>query len=213
MRSATDSPPAPVPALVLAAGSSSRLGQPKQLLVYEGETLLHRAVRTALAAGCAPVFVVTGALDAALRAAVADLPCQPVHNPAWATGMSSSVRTGMRALLAATSRPQNAPAAVLLLLCDQPLLTAEHLRQLLATQRATGCPAVASAYAGATGVPAVFGSALFEQLQVQNGAGGAQRLLSSLPAASLRRLDFPAAALDVDTPAQYQQLLAVSREP
>ena len=60
----------PVPALVLAGGSSSRLGQPKQLLVFEQETLLHRAVRTALAAGCRPVLVVTGALHAELGAAL-----------------------------------------------------------------------------------------------------------------------------------------------
>lgn len=197
---------APAAALVLAAGSSSRLGQPKQLLLYEGETLLHRAGRTAVAAGCAPVIVVTGALDAELRAAVADLPIHAVHNPDWAAGMSTSVRAGMSAL---AQKPgfSGPPPAVLLLLCDQPLLTASHLRELLRVQRETGAPAVASAYADTAGVPMAFGPTLFERLRTLSGAGGARQLLATLPPAQVRTVAFPGGALDVDTPAQYQQLL------
>lgn len=204
--------PVPMPALVLAAGNSSRLGRPKQTLLYEGETLLHRAVRTALAAGCAPVLVVSGALDAELRAAVADLPCQFVHNPVWATGLGSSVAAGADALLAWAATAPNPPAALLLLLCDQPLLTADHLKALIARQRATGSAAVASAYAGVAGVPVVFGAALFDRLRRLDGVGGAGQLLKSLPPAELLTLDFPAAALDVDTPAQYAQLLAINKQ-
>lgn len=208
-----EAPPAAA-ALVLAAGSSSRLGQPKQLLPYEGETLLHRAVRTAAAAGCSPIVVVTGALDNVLRGAVADLPCRVVHNPDWASGMGSSVRAGLAPLLPGPDAAGSAPAglaAVLLMLCDQPLLTAEHLSRLISVQRQTGRAAVATTYAGIVGVPAIFGPALFERLRSLDGAGGAQRLLRSLPTADVDTLDFPAAALDVDTPAQYAQLLATAK--
>lgn len=188
-------------ALVLAAGNSSRLGQPKQLLIYQRETLLHRAVRGALAAGCAPVIVVTGALDAELRQAVADLPCQAVHSPNWATGMGASIRAGVAALGAL--HPDN----VLVMSCDQPLVTADALRQLLRLQQISGAPAAAAAYADTFGIPAVFGPAALADLRRLRPEQGAKSLLAGYgPALAL--LPLPAAAFDVDTPAAYAALLA-----
>lgn len=198
-------PPSPPPlapsaaALVLAAGNSSRLGQPKQLLVYQGETLLHRAVRTALAAGYTPVVVVTGALNTELRHAVADLPCQTVHNPDWAAGMGASIRAGLAALGPAAT-------AVLVLSSDQPLVAAAQLAALAQHQQATGAPAVAAAYADAFGIPALFAASALADLHNIRPEQGAKLLLARYgPALAL--VPMPDAAFDVDTPAAYQDLL------
>ncbi len=193
----------PTAAIILAAGSSNRLGQPKQLLIYQRETLLHRAVRTALAVGCAPVVVVTGALDTELREAVADLPCQIVHNTNWAAGMGASIRAGIGGLNRAHT------GAVLVMSCDQPLVTDEALRQLVQQQLATGASAVAAAYADTFGIPALFAPAAVAGLLALPPAQGAKPLLASFgPALALVLM--PDAAFDVDTPAAYAALLARS---
>ena len=198
--------PLPPALLLLAAGASTRLGQPKQLLMYEGKTLLRRAAETAVASGCHPVLLVTGALHDELLPEVAGLPLVVVRNERWAEGMGSSIRAGMAAL-AADAAPHSLPSAVLVMLCDQPLLTADHLQNLLARQQETGRAAVASAYAGTLGVPVVFGPALFDQLSQLHGAKGAGPLLASLRPDEVEQVDFPNGVVDVDTPAQYQQLL------
>jgi molybdenum cofactor cytidylyltransferase len=192
--------------LLLAAGASTRLGQAKQLLPYEGQTLLRRAAETAVASGCQPLVLVTGALYEELLTEVAGLPFEVVRNDAWAEGMGSSIRAGMAAL-AELIAPENPLSAVLVMLCDQPLLTADHLQKLLARQRETGRAAVASAYAGTLGVPVVFGPALFDRLGQLHGAKGAGPLLASLRPDEVGQVDFPNGVVDVDTPAQYQQLL------
>ena len=186
--------------LLLAAGSSSRMGQPKQLLPYRGRTLLRHAAETAVASGCAPVVLVTGAVHEALVAEVVGLPVQTVHNLAWETGMASSIRAGLAAVQAAQ------PTAVLIMLSDQPLLTPELLRELVLRQQQTQMPAVAAAYGSALGVPAVFDRKLFPELLRLQGAQGANRLIAGLGAA-VGRVPFPEGLLDVDTPEQYAALL------
>ena len=196
-------PPAPAGAvalLLLAAGASTRMGRPKQLLPYQGRTLLRHAAETAAATGCAPLVLVTGALHDELVAEVAGLPIRPVHNPEWATGMASSIRAGLGAL---TEAP---PAAVLIMLTDQPLVTPELLRQLIARQQHTQAPIVAAAYGDTLGVPAVFAAALLPELMLLQGQAGAGRLIASRGAA-VGRVPFPAGLLDVDTPAQYAALV------
>lgn len=207
--------PAPLPPalLLLAAGASSRLGQPKQLLRFEGQTLLRRAAETAAASGCRPLVLVTGALHEELLPEIAGLPFEVVRNEAWAEGMGSSIRAGMAFLTTPTmpATPDNSLSAVLLMLCDQPLLTAKHLQKLIGRQQETGRAAVASAYAGTMGVPAVFGSALFNRLSTLGGPKGAGPLLASLASNLVATLDFPNGEADVDTMAQYELLLKRAR--
>lgn len=106
--------------LLLAAGVSSRLGsEPKQLLAYEGESLLRHAARTALASSCLPIIVVIGAHRERIEAEIADLPVEIIFNEAWAAGMASSIRAWMEYLVA-----HAAPRAVVLMLCDQPHVSA-----------------------------------------------------------------------------------------
>ena len=110
-------------AVVLAAGGSTRLGRPKQLLTRDGETLVHRAARLALESGAARVLVVVGAHADEVRAAVAALPVECLANPAWSSGMASSLRLAAEALA-------SHDGATLLLVCDQPALEVAHLHAL-----------------------------------------------------------------------------------
>ncbi|GAB2951772.1 nucleotidyltransferase family protein [Hymenobacter coalescens] len=197
----TTSTYAPIAAVLLAAGASTRMGQPKQLLPYEGRSLLRRAAETALQAGCTPVIIVTGALHAELAADVRGLPVQLVHNDVWEAGLGTSIGVGVQAVEEAAPEA----AAVLVLLSDQPLVTPELLRQLMRGWQQSGLP-VATAYADSVGVPAVFGRPVWPQLLALPAAAGAKPLLQRL-GDELAVVPFPPAATDVDTPAQYQQLL------
>jgi molybdenum cofactor cytidylyltransferase len=200
------SPPVPVAALLLAAGASTRMGRPKQLLAYQGRSLVRHAAETALAAGCAPVIVVTGALHNELAAELHDLPVQLVHNAVWAVGLGSSIGVGVQAV------EKIAPdtAAVLVLLSDQPLVTPALLQQLLHAWQQSGLP-VATGYAGTVGVPAVFGRLGWPQLLALPAEAGAKPLLQRL-GDELGVVPFAAAATDVDTPEQYEALLALSSQ-
>ena len=194
-----------MPAIILlAAGSSSRLGRPKQLLPYQGQTLLRRAAETAVAAAAAaPVVVVTGAEHERLLPELQGLPVAPWRCPDWAVGMGASIRCGLTMLdsLCATW------TEVVIMLCDQPHVTPALLRQLAETHEVTGQPIVASAYAGTQGVPVLFGTAALPLLRQLHVAAGAGQLLKQYPAL-VAAVPFPAGAVDVDTEAQYAALLA-----
>jgi molybdenum cofactor cytidylyltransferase len=191
----------PVALLLLAAGASSRMGQPKQLLPYHGRTLLRHAAETAVATGCAPIVLVTGAVHEALVAEVVGLPIRAIRNAAWESGMASSIHTGLSAIA------ESQPSAILIMLCDQPLVTPELLRQLIIQQQQTQAPIVAAAYGDTLGVPAIFDQSMLTALRELHGQAGANRLINSL-GATVGRVIFPAGLLDVDTPEQYAALLA-----
>ena len=190
----------PVALLLLAAGASTRMTRPKQLLPYQGRTLLRHAAETAVASGCAPIVLVTGALHEELLAEVAGLPIQVVRNGNWESGMASSIQTGLAAVAPAQ------PRAVLIMLTDQPLVTPALLRQLVAQQQQTQAPIVAAAYGDTLGVPAIFARVLLPELLQLQGQQGAVRLIAGHGAA-VGRVDFPAGLLDVDSPEQYAALL------
>lgn len=178
--------------LVLAAGGSQRLGQPKQLLQVDNETLLHRACRQALVV-CDEVTVVLGAAAAEIGQTISDLPLGRLINPDWQSGMASSIRAGITAL------PVTADG-VLILPCDQPALTATDLQRLAASWRVQSDRVVAAAYDGIQGVPVIWPRDRFADLLGLSGDHGARELLKA-DAAQVVSVDMPAAALDVDTPA------------
>jgi molybdenum cofactor cytidylyltransferase len=184
-----------VGAVLLAAGASRRLGAPKQLAEISGETLVRRAARAALEAGCAPVVVVLGAEGDAVEDALRGLPLERVRNEAWREGMASSLRAGLAALEAAAPEGHGA----LLLLVDQPAVDAALLRRLLARfAEGGGARIAACAYGGGHGAPAIFPRSLFPALAALRGDRGAKALLAARRA-ELLAVDFPAGELDVDT--------------
>ncbi len=181
--------------VVLAAGGSSRMGRPKQLLHLGGRSLLRRAAEAAVAVG-GPVVVVLGRDPDAMRPELAGLPLTVVENAGWAAGMGGSIRTGMAAV-------DPSARAVVVTLCDQPHVDAAAIRHLIAAFDAGGRPMAAAGYAGTVGVPAVFAPAVFDRLRTLDPAAGAKALLSG-PDVTVVAL--PAAAVDVDTPADYRRL-------
>ena len=186
-----------VAAVILAAGASRRLGEPKQLVRVHGETLLERTVRVAAEAGCSPILVVLGASSEAILAHTSLTPAEVLLNPEWDEGMASSIRAGIRALPPKTQ-------AALLLTCDQPTVTAVHL-QRLASSAAT--EPVASRYAGRHGVPAYFPANTFAELLRLSGDAGARLLLSTA-----RAIDLPGGEIDVDTPESLRSARAIIEE-
>ncbi len=168
--------------VLLAAGGSSRLGRPKQLLVHQGKTLVRRAAEAAVEVKCGPVVVVLGAQAEAMTAELAGLPVRTVQNADWGAGMGSSLRVGLRAFDTEES-PGAAPAvdAALVMLCDQLRVDAGHLRALVETFTRTRASIVASAYEGTRGVPALFSRALFSELEALAPDQGARGVISRDP--------------------------------
>ena len=190
-----------VGAVILAAGASTRMGMPKQLLQFGGQPLLRRAASAALGAGCRPVVVVTGAHAAASRESLRGLDVREAENQHWESGLSSSVRVGIEAVV--TANPEN--AAIVLMLCDQPFVSREVIAGLIAAYRETGRSIIASRYGGSYGVPALFGSAHFAELAALEGTAGAKQVIQKhLPKVHL--LPFPRGEIDVDTPDDFARL-------
>jgi molybdenum cofactor cytidylyltransferase len=174
-----------IPTVVLAAGASTRLGEPKQLVMLGGETLLERAVRIAREAQCLPVVVVIGAdyLQVVGNTTLGDV--VTVINDEWQEGMASSIRLGVRSLGVVAKDAEG----VLLMTCDQPAVTVKHLVRLI-----TKAEVNASRYAGKNGVPAFFPKKYFGKLMELKGDVGARELL-----AEARYEELENGELDVDT--------------
>jgi molybdenum cofactor cytidylyltransferase len=191
-----------LPAIILAAGASRRLGQPKQLLNFEGEPLLERSLRLAREAGAAPVFAVLGANFASICAAVAFENAIPVLNDQWESGIASSIHAGLNE--AEVRVPEH--AGVLVMTCDQPRLTAQHLYNLLkAFQEHGGHSIIASEYAGTKGIPAVFPRSIFHALRALHGDKGARSLFAKT-ACPVLALSFEGGEIDIDLPTDLIEL-------
>ena len=180
--------------LLLAAGGSSRMGRPKQLIQFEGKTLIRRATETLVHSTCDPIVVVLGAeIDGATNE-IADLPANICINENWQAGMSSSIKTGLKKLL--NIEPEL--TAVVITLCDQPHVTADDIGLLLTEFHKTCSPIVAAKYEGIAGVPALFSKGRFESLQNLKGDRGARDLIRSQNDITTVGLD--GAIYDIDTP-------------
>lgn len=184
--------------IVLAAGASSRMGgRQKQLLDWGGRPLVRAVAEQALAARLDQLLVVVGSAAAEVTAALAGLPLRIVANPAYVEGQSTSLRAGIAAL-----GPE--VAAALILLGDQPFVSAPIIDRIAAEWRVTGAAIVAPLYRGQRGNPVLFARALFPELLVLRGDQGARALL----AADRERLrlvpfDDPRPLDDIDTPDDY----------
>ncbi|GAP96864.1 nucleotidyltransferase family protein [Leptolyngbya sp. NIES-2104] len=188
--------------VILAAGASTRLGTPKQLLQYRGRSLLRHTAEIALASGCQPIVVVLGAQSEQLEAEVQQLPVTTIRNSRWAEGMSSSIQTGLKTLRSIEPTIE----AVIILLCDQPFVSVSLVHQLIEAYDRTGTLIVASEYADTLGVPALFSHALFPVLMTLQADRGARFVIQNHVQAVARIL-FPLGTVDIDTSSDYEQLL------
>jgi CTP:molybdopterin cytidylyltransferase MocA len=194
-----------VVSIVLAAGFSRRLGAAKQMARLGGRTLLEGAVKTALEAGLEPVFVVVRGEQkmafcvANLDSARLESGVVTVVNPEAAEGMASSVRAGVRAAAGTAGI-----TGVVVLACDQPAVTAGHLRELAQG----GEEVVASRYAGRNGVPAYFPARAFSELLELRGDAGARGLLQDA-----RAVELPGGELDIDTVEDLERAVRLYGRP
>jgi len=187
-----------IAAAILAAGSSSRLGMPKQNLLFRGQTLLQIVINAARESGCEPVAVVTGANAASIKVPQADM---VLHNPDWQEGMSSSIRLAIQHL-----EYLDAVTGVILLVCDQPFVSAGLLAQLINEQSKTGKKIVACRYNETIGVPALFDRSLFPQLLSVSGHQGAKKIIAQHQQ-QLGVVAFECGGTDIDTLPDYEKLL------
>lgn len=195
--------------VLLAAGASRRLGHPKQLVRVHGETLLARSVRLALAAELASICVVLGAHADTIAPALAEYAWQPaitvLHNLDWEQGIATSIRTG----IAYASEVASCDGS-LLMACDQPFLSVEHLRALgAAFDQHRQQRIIASRYAETAGIPAVFPRSSFPALLALEGDQGARQLLRTATVPPVF-VDCEAAAFDLDTAEEELRLAADS---
>ena len=188
--------------VILAAGQSSRLGKPKQLLTLNGLTLLEKAASAALDLNSSPVLVVLGAYADDIKSNVQLQGVDIVVNEGWEEGMASSLRMGIEYM----QQNHVNVDAILFLVCDQPYLHSALLKDLIALQKEKDLPIAASSYGGKIGTPALFHQSTFGSLMLLKGDTGARKLLDERMN-DVAVLHFEKGVYDIDTVEDYEQLL------
>ncbi|NEP09914.1 MAG: nucleotidyltransferase family protein [Symploca sp. SIO2C1] len=187
--------------IILAAGASTRMGSPKQLLSYQGCSLLSHTIETTIASVCQPIVVVLGANAQQIHSEVSQYSIKIVENPDWHLGMGSSIRSG---ILSLSNCYENIEAAVITV-CDQPFLSTEIINNLVAAYYSTGKPIVACQYADTLGVPVLFSQSFFSELTTLDETVGAKKLINKYDK-EVFSIPFPLGIIDIDTPRDYQEL-------
>lgn len=187
---------------ILAAGSSTRMGHPKQLMPYLGRSLVRHAVETAISSICWPITLVIGAYAEQIRREIEHLPVNVIYNADWHQGMSTSIHASVATMVDICPELD----AVIISLADMPLINAEHFNQLVRIYVQNAAPLiVASSYELVVGVPVLFDCSLFTELKQLKGDNGAKVILHRYHD-EIIYLPVSQPALDVDTPSDYEQL-------
>jgi molybdenum cofactor cytidylyltransferase len=190
----------PVAGVLLAAGTSSRMGSNKLLFELDGESVLRGAVRRALAGGLSPLLVVLGHESDKAWREIEDLPCQWALNPLYGEGINSSLKAGILAV------PKEARAAMVML-ADMPHVTPEMIAAMIERYRTSAAPLVISDYEGVNAPPMLYDRSLFGELLAMTGEGcGRQVVKRHREEAEVMK--WPAAALaDLDVPEDYARIV------
>ncbi len=189
------------PIILLAAGESSRMGQPKQLLQVRGKSLLRHAAEESIDSRLGPLVVVLGAFAEKMEAEMQGLQYDQVMNENWRDGMGTSISSGI--LHVQQAYPDSRGA--IFLLCDQPYVDAAHLEKLVHTYHRSHKPIIASTYKGILGVPAYFHHSYFDLLSQLENHIGARKLIQEY-SHDAGAVSFPLGGIDVDTPEDYKML-------
>jgi len=201
-----DNDKSPIAIMILAAGASTRMGTPKQLLLYQGRSFLQYITEMAIASVCQPVVIVLGANAEQVYPEVKQLPVRVVKNLDWASGMSTSIKSGIELL---NNLPQKIEAVVIML-CDQPFVSTQIIAQLVDTYYSTKKPIIACEYADTLGVPALFSQRFFSELAALKNASGAKIVINN-NINEVFPIPFRLGDIDIDTPKDYEQLLSINR--
>lgn len=204
---AIDNEKSTIAIMILAAGASTRMGTPKQLLLYQGRSFLKYITEIAIASVCQPVVVVLGANAEQIHTQIKQLPVKVVNNLDWACGMSTSIKNGIELL---NNLPQKIEAVVITL-CDQPFVSPQIINQLVDAYYLTKKPIIACEYGDTLGVPALFSQTFFSELATLKEASGAKKVINN-NLNEVFSIPFPLGDIDIDTPTDYEQLLSITKE-
>lgn len=191
--------------VLLAAGASSRMGQPKQLLPFDGSTLLRHAIANACASRAADVALVLGGnanvVEEANRSISQFSKLHVILNESWVEGLSSSIQSGLRSL------KERHPGldGVLIMTCDQPFVSTAVLDELMLKFESLEYLVLACSYAETFGIPALFHESLFPDLLELRGDGGAKKVIERYKEHAYF-VEFPDGQVDIDTPDDYAKL-------
>jgi molybdenum cofactor cytidylyltransferase len=187
--------------IILAAGKSSRLGHPKQLLPFKGKSLINHCIETAKKVS-AHVLVITGADKMRIESEIKNSAVTISHNPEWEEGMASSIRHGLSYL---NENLQNI-TSVIFMVCDQPFVSVELLQNLIIEQEKTHKSIVASYYSKVAGTPVLFDKSIFPELMELTGDTGARKIITRHKD-KLTTVAFPLGNIDMDTADDYKKLM------
>jgi molybdenum cofactor cytidylyltransferase len=187
--------------IILAAGNSSRMGEPKQLLPFEGKTFLQCTIDAALGSKATSKVVVLGADKDEIKKSFRADSIPVIHNPEWEKGMASTMQKGLQYLTKFKKLDQ-----VILVLCDQPFVHSGILDSLIEIQKSTAKGIVACKYADTLGVPALFTQQYFKEMMGLKNSEGAKKVIYN-HLDDVAELDFPKGAVDIDTYEEYEELM------
>jgi len=188
--------------LILAAGASSRMGRPKQLLPWKKTTLLGNAIQNAIASEADTVYVVLGANIESIRDEITNHPVETVDNPNWESGLGSSIAAGVTFILKNNIEFDG----ILIMLADQPLMDTEYLNMMIDTFYRRPESIVATAYRNKAGVPALFDKAYNIELVNLNKDFGAKALIAQ-KINQVFTINPENKVVDIDTKSEYDKLI------
>lgn len=187
--------------IILAAGGSKRLGRPKQLLTYQGKTLLNIVSDAAVGTGLLPIVIVLGASAKEIGLAHGNSNIDYVINDNWQQGMSTSIEMGLSTILSIKPSLEN----VIITVADQVFINTELFENLNTQQQVTGKGMIASAYSQTMGTPVLFNKKYFQHLLALEGDSGAKSLFKQHPS-DIGTVAFDKGSIDIDTESDYEDL-------
>ncbi len=190
--------------IILAAGKSNRMGSPKQILQYKGKGLLQNTMDVALGTNIDPVIVITGANASIIEAELLTYLVKKVFNEKWENGMASSIKCG----LAFAEQIVPDLDGVLLMVCDQPFVDEDLIKNLIKKQKESGTAITACSYEEVTGIPAIFHKSIFPEMKMLEGDNGAKNIIRNNKD-KLVTFPFKLGKIDIDTKLDYENLLNV----